>query len=112
MASPSSSNNGGLNMLPMTAQPVSEKLTKLNHPTWSAQVLVAIRGARLEGFLIGKTEAPTIKIVSKDNDGKTIKPPNQHMNHGWHKINKFSASSSPHCQRRSFQAQPQNQLQH
>jgi hypothetical protein len=76
MASPSSSNNGGLNMLPMTAQPVSEKLTKLNHPTWRAQVLTAIHGARLEGFLTGKTEATAAKIVSKDNDGKTIKTPN------------------------------------
>jgi hypothetical protein len=82
MTSPSSSNNGGINMLPMTAQPVSEKLTKLNHPTWSAQVLAAIRGARLEGFLIGKTEASAAEIVSKDNDGKTIKTLNQHMNHG------------------------------
>jgi hypothetical protein len=76
MASPSSSNNGGLNMLPMTAQPVSEKLTKLNHPTWRAQVLAAIRGTRLKGFLTGKTKAPAVKIVSKDNDGKTIKTPN------------------------------------
>jgi hypothetical protein len=73
IASPSSSNNGGLNMLPMTAQAVSEKL---NHATWRAQVLAVIRGARLEGFLTGKTEAPAAKIVSKDNDGKTIKTPN------------------------------------
>jgi hypothetical protein len=76
MASPSSSNNAGLNMLPMTAQPISEKFTKLNHPTWRAQVLAAIRDARLEGFLTGKTEAPAVEIVSKDNDGKTIKTPN------------------------------------
>jgi hypothetical protein len=76
MASPSSSNNGGLNMVPMTAQPVSEKLMKLNHPTWRAQVLTVIRGAHLEGFLTGKTEAPATKIVRKDNDGKTIKTPN------------------------------------
>jgi hypothetical protein len=76
MVSPSSSNNGGLSMLPMTAQPVSEKLTKLNHPTWRAQVLAAIRDACLEGFLTGKTEAPVAEIVSKDNDGKTIKTPN------------------------------------
>jgi hypothetical protein len=39
-------------------------------------LLAAIRGARLEGFLIGKTEAPAAEIVSKDNDGKTIKTPN------------------------------------
>jgi hypothetical protein len=63
-------------MVPMTAQPVSEKLTKLNHPTWRAQVLAAIRGAHLEGFLTGKTGAPATEIVSKDNDGKTIKTPN------------------------------------
>jgi hypothetical protein len=76
MASSSSSGGGGLNMLPMTAQPVSEKLTKLNHPTWKAQVLAAIRGARLEGFLTGKKEAPTAEIESKDNDGKTVKTSN------------------------------------
>jgi hypothetical protein len=73
MALPSSSNNGGLNMLPITPQPVSEKLMKLNHPTWRAQVLAVIRGARLEGFLTGKTEAPAVEIVSKDNDSNTIK---------------------------------------
>jgi hypothetical protein len=39
-------------------------------------VLAAIRGARLKGFLTDKTEAPAAKIVSKDNDGKTIKTPN------------------------------------
>jgi hypothetical protein len=70
-----------------------------------------IRGACLEGFLTGKAEAPAAEIVSNDNDNKTIKTPNL-AHEGWHKINKFSASSSPHCQRRSFQAQPQNQLQH
>jgi hypothetical protein len=39
-------------------------------------LLAVIRGACLEGFLTGKTEALTAEIVSKDNDDKTIKTPN------------------------------------
>jgi hypothetical protein len=85
---------------------------KLNHPTWRAQVLDVIRGTRLEGFLTGKTEAPAVKIVSKDNDGKTIKTPNPAHESWLTQDQQVLSFLSPHCQTRSFQAQPQNQLQH
>ena len=52
----------------MISHPVSEKLTKNNHATWKAQVVATIRGARLEGYLTGKTKMPAAELVSKDGD--------------------------------------------
>jgi hypothetical protein len=40
---------------------------------WKAQVLAAVRGARLEGHLTGSTPAPAVEIDSKDGAGKDIK---------------------------------------
>jgi hypothetical protein len=37
---------------------ISEKLNKTNHAIWKAQILVVLRGARLEGHLTGVTKAP------------------------------------------------------
>jgi hypothetical protein len=52
---------------------VSEKLSRINHATWKAQVLAAVRGARLEGHLTGYTPAPAVEIDNKDGDVKDIK---------------------------------------
>jgi hypothetical protein len=57
---------------PLPAQPVTEKLTKLNHALWHAQVRAAIRGARLFGFLTGDSKAPPSKIMQKDTNGKEV----------------------------------------
>jgi hypothetical protein len=51
----------------MTTLPIQEKLSKLNHATWKAQVLAMIHGARLEGFLTGKI---------KKSEGNKVPNPN------------------------------------
>ena len=56
MASSSSTSN------PLSGIQVQEKLTRLNYAVWAAQILAAIRGARLEGYITGKTEAPAAKV--------------------------------------------------
>jgi hypothetical protein len=60
----------------MAMQPICDKLNKQNHATWKAQVLAAVRGLRLEGYLTGKIAAPTTEADEKDNNGKPIKVPN------------------------------------
>jgi hypothetical protein len=57
---------------PLLAQPVTEKLTKLNHALWHAQVRATIRGARLLGFLTGDSKASPSKIMQKDTNGKEV----------------------------------------
>jgi hypothetical protein len=71
MASSSSSNAPSFPLI--ISHPVSGKLTKLNALVWRAQVLAAIRGMRLEGFLTGKTMTPTPEIDAIDADGKALK---------------------------------------
>jgi hypothetical protein len=57
---------------PLLAQPVTKKLTKLNHALWHAQVRAAIHGARLLGFLTGDSKAPPSKIMQKDTNGNEV----------------------------------------
>ena len=64
-------------MAPTSAlgHPVNEKLTRDNFLLWKAQVLPAIRGAQLTGFLDNSTPAPA-KEVDVTTDGKTVKVAN------------------------------------
>ncbi|CAO2039684.1 unnamed protein product [Urochloa humidicola] len=55
--------------------PISEKLTKSNLPLWKLQVLPAIRGAQLQGFIDGTEAAPPKQIDTKI-DGKDVKSAN------------------------------------
>ncbi|CAN6278793.1 unnamed protein product [Urochloa humidicola] len=55
--------------------PVTEKLTRNNFPLWKAQVMPAIRGAQLEGFLDGTVAAPA-KTIEVTVDGKKLMQPN------------------------------------
>jgi hypothetical protein len=57
---------------PLLAQPVTEKLTKINHALWHAQVRAVIFGARLLGFITGDSKAPPSKIMQKDTIGKKV----------------------------------------
>jgi hypothetical protein len=57
---------------PLLAQPVTEKLMKLNHALWHAQVRGAIRGARVLGFLTGDSKVPPSKIMQKDTNCKEV----------------------------------------
>jgi len=66
MASSSSTSN------PLSGIQVQEKLTRLNYAVWAAQILAAIRGARLEGYITGKTEAPAAKVEKKAGETTTL----------------------------------------
>lgn len=70
MASSSNTSN------PLFGIHITEKLNKNNHALWQPQVLAAIRGARMEGHISGKTKAPDAEVDEKGPDGKTIKVPN------------------------------------
>jgi hypothetical protein len=45
--------------------PVSEKLARDNHTVWKAQVVVALRGTQLYGFLDGTSIKPAEQIKAK-----------------------------------------------
>lgn len=62
MASSSSTTSTGN---PLFGVHVTEKLTKQNHAAWTAQILAAVRGARLEGYITGKKEALAAQIERK-----------------------------------------------
>jgi len=70
MASSSSLSN------PLFGVQITEKLSKSNHALWKAQVLPTIRGARLEGYINGKTVTPPSEIEGKDSAGKATQIPN------------------------------------
>jgi len=69
----SSSSAGSSN--PLIGIQVTEKLTKNNFALWRAQVLTAIRGAHLEGYVTGKVVAPAVEIDEKQAD-KVVKVSN------------------------------------
>jgi hypothetical protein len=52
---------------------VTEKLTRSNHCIWEAQVLSAVRSARLYGHLTGAFAPPVTEIA--DKDGKKVSNP-------------------------------------
>ncbi|KAK1626036.1 hypothetical protein QYE76_000351 [Lolium multiflorum] len=55
---------------PLPTQGTAEKLTRENFLLWETQVLPAVRGARLMGFLDGTNKAPSEKITVDNSDGK------------------------------------------
>jgi hypothetical protein len=67
-----SSSSSSTSTNPLLAQPVIEKLTKLNHALWHAQVRAAICGARLLGFFTSDSKVPPSKIMQKDTNGKEV----------------------------------------
>jgi uncharacterized membrane protein YgcG len=77
MGSPASSSTPLTTTTPsILAVPISEKLTKSNYPLWSAQILPAIRAARLEGLLSGAEESPEEYISITNADKTVVKQPN------------------------------------
>lgn len=70
-----SSSSAGFNLNPLFGLSVSEKLSKNNFALWEAQVLAALRGARLEGFITGSKVEPSKEIDGKV-DGKEAKVSN------------------------------------
>ena len=57
---------------PLVDQFFLEKLGKSNHAIWKAQVLAAVRGAKLEGHLTGATRVPTATIRRKEGDVEVV----------------------------------------
>lgn len=53
---------------PLGGNAISEKLSKSNHALWKAQVMAAVRGARLEGHLTGATKVPNALITTTAGD--------------------------------------------
>lgn len=68
-----SSSTSHPNSNPLSAGAVTEKLTRSNHSIWEAQVLSAVRGARLYGHLTGTSKPPVTEI--EDKDGKKVFTP-------------------------------------
>lgn len=58
---------------PLFGIQITEKLSKSNHALWQAQVLTAIRGACLEGYITGKTGVPEAEVNGNLVDGKIAK---------------------------------------
>ena len=56
--------------------PISEKLSKNNLQLWKLQVLPAIRGAQLQGYLDGSKVALPKEIAVIDENKKEVKAPN------------------------------------
>jgi len=68
--------------------PISEKLSKNNLQLWKLQVLPAIRGAQLLGYLDGSEVAPDKEITVID-ENKKAKPPILSTPNGWRQISRF-----------------------
>ncbi|KAK1628605.1 hypothetical protein QYE76_002920 [Lolium multiflorum] len=67
----SSSMNAGS----LLGNPPVEKLTRTNHLLWKAQVMPALRGARMLGLVDGKEPEPPENITT-EKDGKATSTPN------------------------------------
>lgn len=62
-------------MATLLGLPISEKLSKNNLQMWKLQVLPAIRGAQMEGYINGMEVAPPGTVLAKDGD-KTVQVAN------------------------------------
>jgi hypothetical protein len=69
----SSSSSSGAN--PLSGQPIPEKLTRNNFLLWKTQILPAIRGACMEGYITGAKQAPAAEVDAKEGD-KLVKVSN------------------------------------
>lgn len=79
---------------PLLGVVISEKLLKNNHVVWNAQILAAVREARLMGHLAGVTKAPEEYITTKTGN-EEARPSTRHMKHSMPQINKYLASCCP-----------------
>jgi hypothetical protein len=68
---PSTSSSSSPAPAPALGQAVYEKLPRENYLLWKAQVLAAVHGARLSGFLDGTTPAPSATIQTELPDKTT-----------------------------------------
>ncbi|CAJ2667558.1 unnamed protein product [Trifolium pratense] len=66
----SAANSNHRNDLPST---VSVKLDRDNYPLWQSMVLPIIRGAKLDGYMLGKKECPE-EFITAANSSKKFNP--------------------------------------
>jgi hypothetical protein len=59
---------------PLYTGAISERLTKANHVTWKAQVLVVLRGACLVGHITREIKPPLQEIDGKESDKPVTNP--------------------------------------
>ncbi|EAY93156.1 hypothetical protein OsI_14962 [Oryza sativa Indica Group] len=60
--------SSGAAVNPLFGQAILEKLTKNNFSLWKTQILPVIRGARMEGYLTGATQVPSVEIEVKEGE--------------------------------------------
>jgi hypothetical protein len=63
---------------PLVCIDISEELSKTNHAMWKAQILAAVRGARLVSHLTGDSLAPAKQITAKNDNKDTLVPNPEH----------------------------------
>lgn len=68
----SSSSSSAVQGTALLGLPIFEKLSKGNFALWKLQVLPAIKGAQLQGYLDGSTPAPPATIAVKTGDKETM----------------------------------------
>jgi hypothetical protein len=67
-----SSSSSTLSSSAVLGHPVSEKLSRDNFLVWRAQVLPAVRGAQLTGYLDGTKEVPSPEITVEKKVGDDL----------------------------------------
>ena len=62
-------------VVPSLGYPVTEKLAKNNYPLWRAQVISALRGAQMSGYVDGSVTAPEKMVLTSSSDATPIPNP-------------------------------------
>lgn len=60
---------------PSIGYPILEKLTRSNHLLWKAQVISALRGAQLGGYVDGEIKEPAKTIAKSTTDATPVPNP-------------------------------------
>jgi len=74
MAFASSSSLPSAAMFPISFLPTNEKLTRANFPSWKAQVLSALRGYQLAGYIHPEAQSPSPFLVPEKGKEDSKEP--------------------------------------
>ena len=75
MAFASSSSLPSAAMFPISFLPTNEKLTRANFPSWKAQVLSALRGYQLAGYIHPEAQSPSPFLAMEKGKEDSKEPP-------------------------------------
>ena len=75
MAFASSSSLPSAAMFPISFLPTNEKLTRANFPSWKAQVLSALRGYQLAGYIHPEAQSPSPFLAPEKGKEDSKEPP-------------------------------------